>query len=135
MQMGSFKFLRLYVYEYSMYASSEQRVSSTQLNQLTHQMRPRIRFAVAKLAVVLINRIVMCVHANCTHVPFVFALAFTFTGTVFQTFKANQSLTSVVYTIYEKVVIYIVLQGCPDLVGSRPSNLGLKTTKGPNSKF
>ena len=26
-------------------------------------------------------------------------------------------------------------QGCPDLVGSRPSNLGLKTTKGPNSKF
>ena len=30
---------------------------------------------------------------------------------------------------------YTVQQGCPDLVGSRPSNLGLKTTKGPNSKF
>ena len=30
---------------------------------------------------------------------------------------------------------YTVDQGCPDLVGSRPSNLGLKTTKGPNSKF
>ena len=30
---------------------------------------------------------------------------------------------------------HTVSQGCPDLVGSRPSNLGLKTTKGPNSKF
>ena len=28
-----------------------------------------------------------------------------------------------------------ILQGFPDLVGSRPKNLGLKTTKGPNSKF
>ena len=30
---------------------------------------------------------------------------------------------------------YSVHQGLPDLVGSRPKNLGLKTTKGPNSKF
>ena len=32
-------------------------------------------------------------------------------------------------------VLHTVHQGLPDLVGSRPKNLGLKTTKGPNSKF
>ena len=31
--------------------------------------------------------------------------------------------------------VYTLQQGFPDLVGSRPKNLGLKTTKGPNSKF
>ena len=36
---------------------------------------------------------------------------------------------TVQYTVYGTV------QSRPDLVGSRPKNLGLKTTKGPNSKF
>ena len=35
----------------------------------------------------------------------------------------------------KRVCEYNVEQGFPDLVGSRPKNLGLKTTKGPNSKF
>ena len=30
---------------------------------------------------------------------------------------------------------YTVMQGCPDLAGSRPKNLCPKTTKGPNSKI
>ena len=44
--------------------------------------------------------------------------------------QLKSSLVSLSCTMYS----YCVLQGCPYLAGSRPKNLGPKTTKGPKSK-
>ena len=79
-RIGNVPVCNLVMYFTSMYAKQRKaQRNATQRNERTHQMRPRRRFAVAKLAVVLINRIVMCVHANCTHVPLAFSFTFTFT--------------------------------------------------------
>ena len=39
------------------------------------------------------------------------------------------------YRTLVRLYEYTVLLGCPYLAGSRPKNLGPKTTKGPNSKI
>ena len=49
--------------------------------------------------------------------------------------KCLEHLQKLVSSVLSSTVLYTVNQGFPDLVGSRPKNLGLKTTKGPNSKF
>ena len=51
-------------------------------------------------------------------------------------YKCTRKLSDVIHSCTRRHVQQVIrLQGFPDLVGSRPKNLGLKTTKGPNSKF